>query len=53
MVFTTLGEIWADGLQAYREMERDHRIVAHKERYVSPEGVHINQAECLFSLVQP
>ena len=34
-------------------MERDHRTVVHIERYVSPEGVHINQAECLFSLIQP
>jgi len=48
-----LGEVWTDGLQAYREMERNHRTVVHKERYVSPDGVHINQAECLFSLVQP
>jgi transposase-like protein len=48
-----LGEVWTDGLQAYREMDFDHRTVVHKERYVSPEGVHINQAECLFSLVQP
>jgi hypothetical protein len=48
-----LGEVWTDGLQTYREMERDHRMVVHKETYVSPEGVHINQAECLFSLVQP
>ncbi|MDB2275509.1 IS1595 family transposase [Halorubrum ezzemoulense] len=48
-----LGEVWTDGLQAYREMERDHRTVIHKERYVSPDGVHINQAECLFSIVQP
>ncbi|GAB7121191.1 MULTISPECIES: IS1595-like element ISNpa1 family transposase [Natrialbaceae] len=48
-----LGEVWTDGLQAYREMDRDHRTVVHKERYVSPDGVHINQAECLFSLAQP
>ena len=48
-----LGEVWTDGLQAYREMEFDHRTVVHKERYVSAEGVHINQAECLFSLVTP
>ena len=48
-----LGEVWTDGLQAYREMDRDHRTVVHKERYVSPDGVHTNQAECLFSLVQP
>ena len=53
LLSTTLGEVWTDGLQAYRQMEFDHRTVVHKERYVSPEGVHINQAECLFSLVQP
>jgi hypothetical protein len=34
-------------------MDHDHRTVVHKETYVSPDGVHINQAECLFSLVQP
>jgi sugar lactone lactonase YvrE len=48
-----LGEVWTDGLQAYREIEYDHQIVVHDETYVSPDGVHINQAECLFSLVQP
>ena len=48
-----LGEVWTDGLQAYREMERDHRTVVYKERYVSADGVHINQAECLFSLIRP
>jgi len=53
LLSTTLGEVWTDGLQAYRQMDFDHRTVVHKERYVSPEGVHINQAECLFSLVQP
>jgi len=48
-----LGEVWTDGLQAYRRMEFDHKIVVHDETYVSPEGVHINQVECLFSLVKP
>jgi len=48
-----LGEVWTDGLQAYRQMEFDHRIVVHDETYVSPEGVHINQVECLFSVVKP
>ncbi|AUV84523.1 IS1595 family transposase (plasmid) [Salinigranum rubrum] len=48
-----LGEVWTDGLQAYREMEYDHRTVIHDERYVSADGVHINQVECLFSLVKP
>jgi hypothetical protein len=48
-----LGELWRDGLQAYRELEHDHRIVVHGERYVSAEGVHINRVECLFSLIKP
>ncbi len=48
-----LGEVWTDGLQAYRRMEFDHKIVVHDETYVSPEGIHINQVECLFSLVKP
>jgi transposase-like protein len=48
-----LGEVWTDGLQAYRRMEHDHKIVVHDETYVSPEGIHINQVECLFSLVKP
>ena len=48
-----LGEVWIDGLQAYRQIDFDHRTVVHKERYVSPEGVHVNQADCLFSVVQP
>jgi transposase-like protein len=48
-----LGEVWTDGLQAYRRMEFDHKIVVHDDTYVAPEGVHINQVECLFSLVKP
>jgi transposase-like protein len=48
-----LGEVWTDGLQAYRGMEYNHHIVVHDETYVSPDGVHINQVECLFSLVKP
>jgi hypothetical protein len=34
-------------------MDFDYRTVVHKETYVLPDGVHINQAECLFSLIQP
>ena len=48
-----LRDIWTDGLQAYREMEYNLRLVVHEETYVSSEDVHINQAECLFSLVKP
>ena len=34
-------------------MEYDHRTVIHEERYVSPDGVHINQVECRWSLLHP
>ena len=37
----------------YRGMEHDHRYVVHDDGYVSDEGVHTNQAECLWSLFQP
>lgn len=29
-----LGEVWTDGLPAYRGMEHDHRYVVHDEEYV-------------------
>jgi hypothetical protein len=48
-----LREVWTDGLQAHHEMERDHQTVEHDKTYVSADGVHINQTECLFSLVKP
>ena len=48
-----LGEVWTDELPAYQGMERDHRTVVHDEEYVSASGVHTNQAECLWSLLQP
>ena len=34
-------------------MEYDHQYVVHDEEYVSDEGVHTNQVECLWSLLQP
>ena len=34
-------------------MSHEHRTVVHDEEYVSDEGVHTNQIECLWSLVQP
>ena len=48
-----LGEVWTDELPAYRGMEHDHRAVVHDEEYVSADVVHTNQAECLWSLLQP
>lgn len=47
-----LGEIWTDELPAYQGMKHDHRTVCHDEEYVSADGVHTNQAECLWSLLQ-
>lgn len=48
-----LGEIWTDELPAYQGMEHDHRTVLHDEEYVSADGVHTNQVECLWSVLQP
>ena len=48
-----LGEVWTDGLPAYRGMEHNHRYVVHDDEYVSDEGVHTNQVECLWSLLHP
>ena len=49
----SLGEIWTDEFPAYQQMENEHRTVVHDDNYVSDEGVHTNQVECLWSLVQP
>jgi hypothetical protein len=49
----SLGEVWTDEYPPYQQLERDHRTVVHDERYVSEEGVHANQAECLCSLLEP
>jgi transposase-like protein len=48
-----LGEIWTDELPAYQGMEHDHCTVIHDEEYVSADGVHTNQVECLWSVLQP
>jgi hypothetical protein len=48
-----LGEVWTDGLPAYKEMEYEHRQVVHDETYVSSAGVHVNQVECLWSVLLP
>ncbi|EMA56743.1 hypothetical protein C451_00810 [Halococcus thailandensis JCM 13552] len=34
-------------------MNHEHRTVVHDDKYVSDEGVHTNQVECLWSLIQP
>jgi len=49
----SLGEVWTDEYPPYQQLEDDHRTVVHDERYVSEEGIHTNQAECLWSLLEP
>ena len=34
-------------------MDHEHQTVIHNEEYVSADGVHTNQAEYLWSLLQP
>jgi hypothetical protein len=34
-------------------MEYEHRIVVHKEEFVTEDGVHTNQVECLWSVTEP
>lgn len=48
-----LGEVWTDEFPAYQQMEFDRRTVTHAETYVSDDGVHTNQVECLWSLLLP
>jgi hypothetical protein len=48
-----LGEIWTDELPAYQQMDHEHQTVAHDDEYVSKEGIHTNQVECLWSLLEP
>jgi len=48
-----LGEVWTDDYPPYQQMEHDHRTVVHDERYVSEDGIYTNQAECLWSLLEP
>jgi hypothetical protein len=45
--------VWTDEVLAYQAMEHDHRTVLHGEEYVPEDGIHTNQAGCLWSLFQP
>lgn len=48
-----LRAVWTGGLPAYQGMEHDHRTAIHDEGYGLEAGLHTNQAECLWSLLQP
>jgi hypothetical protein len=47
-------EVWHDGWRGYAPLVYENeQTVGHSEEFVTDEGVHINQVECLWSLVNP
>ena len=49
-----LDELWHDGWRGYAPLVYDNeQTVVHTEEFVTDDGVHINQVECLWSLVNP
>ena len=49
-----LDEVWHDGWRGYAPFVYDtEQTVVHSEEFVTDDGVHINQVECLWSLVSP
>ncbi len=47
------GQVWSDAHRAYLAMEYEHKIVVHDNEFVTEDGVHTNQAECLWSVTEP
>ena len=49
-----IDELWHDGWRGYAPLVYDNeKVVPHSEEFVTDEGVHVNQVECLWSLVNP
>ncbi|TSD09236.1 IS1595 family transposase [Haloglomus irregulare] len=49
-----LNDVWHDGWRGYAPFVYDNeQTVVHSEEFVTDDGVHINQVECLWSLVNP
>ena len=49
-----LNELWQDGWRGYAPLVYDNeQTVVHTEEFVTDDGVHITQVECLWSLVNP
>jgi hypothetical protein len=48
-----MGEVWSDGHRAYLAMEHEHKTVVHDDEFVTEDGVHTNQVECLWSVTEP
>ncbi len=49
-----IDELWYDGWHGYAPLVYDNeKIVPHSDEFATGEGVHVNQVECLWSLVNP
>jgi hypothetical protein len=48
-----MGEVWSDAHRAYLAMEHEHKMVVHDDEFVTEDGVHTNQVECLWSVTEP
>jgi hypothetical protein len=49
-----LDEVWHDGWRGYAPLDyEDEHTVVHSEEFVTDDGVHINQVECLWSRMNP
>jgi transposase-like protein len=49
-----LDEVWHDGWRGYAPfVYENEETVVHSEEFVTDDGVHINQVECLWSLLNP
>jgi len=47
-------ELWHDGWHGYVPLVYENeKVVPHSEEFVTDDGVHVNQVECLWSLVDP
>ena len=44
--------LWHDGWRGCAPLVyEDEKVVAHSEEFVTDDGAHVNQVECLWSLV--
>ena len=50
----SLDDVWHDGWRGYAPLdyENEHTVV-HSDGFVTDDGVHVNQVECLWSLLTP
>ena len=49
-----IDELWHDEWRGYAPLvHEDEQTVVHTEEYVTEDGIHTNQVECLWSLIEP